>query len=39
MGSGGRLQEVKNNENYNAVTSNSGRACLREVVVYENVKL
>ena len=29
--SNSRLQEVKNNENYNAVTSKSGRGRLREV--------
>ena len=29
--SSGRLQEVKNNDNYNAVSSKSGRSRLREV--------
>ena len=40
--SSGRLQEVKkkkNNENFNDITSKSGRGRLREVVVYESVQL
>ena len=30
---------VENNENYDAVTSKSGRGRLREVVVYERLQL
>ena len=37
--SSGCLQEVKNNENCNAVTSKSGHGRLTEVVVYERFQL
>ena len=33
--SSGRLQEVKNNENYNAVTSKNGCSRLRESVLFK----
>ena len=33
------LQEVKNNENYNVVTSKSGHGHLQEVVIYDRFQL